>query len=130
MAMAWVLTACAVTPADDRPESDSDSELESAREPEGRDAAASSPACGGLGPFDPVPLTPESLECARDDDCVIREASCCPTCDARNIIAIRVGAERFWQCCLPLPVCTTSCEPYEPGRYPRCIEGRCTLVER
>lgn len=85
-------------------------------------------ACGNLGPFDPVPLTPESVACSSNGDCRIRDASCCPMCKPENIIAIRAGAEPFWECCVPLPVCPHWCEPYEPGVHAACIEGRCTLV--
>lgn len=89
-----------------------------------RDAAS---GCGVLGFFDRVPLRDEDIACTAHDDCVRSEASCCPTCNADNIIALRKGAKRFHECC-PALGCPHACQPYEPKRYARCVEGRCTIV--
>jgi hypothetical protein len=84
--------------------------------------------CEQLGPFDAVPLTAEDVACTKNEDCVRGEASCCPTCNPENIIAIHVDAEDFASCC-PLRGCPKACAPYESQRYARCIAGRCGIVD-
>jgi hypothetical protein len=84
--------------------------------------------CGELGPFDAVPLTAEDVACTQDADCVRREASCCPTCNPDNIIAIHRDAEHFANCC-PVRGCPKACTPYEPQRYARCSAGRCIIID-
>lgn len=84
--------------------------------------------CGELGPFDAVPLTAEDVACTQDADCVRTEASCCPTCNPNNIIAIHVNADHFAHCC-PVRGCPKACAPYEPQRYARCNAGRCAIVD-
>jgi hypothetical protein len=91
--------------------------------------AGSNISCEGLGMYDPVPLTRENLACSSDEECVRREASCCPTCNPDNIIAIRShdDGNAFYACC-PAFQCPVACEPYEPRRYARCIDGQCRIV--
>ncbi len=67
-------------------------------------------------------------ECARDQDCTLRDsANCCDGCDGRGLVAVRLAANRELMC-----DGTEGCPPcvgvIPPEFAPRCMEGRCTVT--
>jgi hypothetical protein len=90
--------------------------------------------CRDLGFFDPVPLTDAETACVSHEDCIRRYPSCCPACEPDKLISVNntAGAVRYSDCC-PVVGCpyTPACHgpPQEPLRYPRCLDGKCTIVD-
>ncbi len=91
------------------------------------------PGTGGSGGFPPLSLTGQVIACQGDEDCVLVELGCCPSCSYLDGWAASVNKEyeedvyaRNRDVCTGDEVCPDIwCEP----QFPVCENGTCTFRE-